>query len=318
MSNQSTLSRLLDELALEPQQFRRIALRAPHTYKTYTIPKKNGGTRVISQPARETKYIQSWLIENIFKLLPVHSAAAAYVKGSSIKKNASTHKDNSFLVKIDFERFFPSIKCSDLHQHFRKHLPFLSEEEILLVARLCSVRGMFYDGLSIGSPASPILSNSVMYEFDSLVSEWSKNNGFVYTRYADDLTFSTNIKEASIAIEPMIRDVIDTISYPSLSINKRKTLHLSKKTNRTITGVIINTQGQLSLGRTKKREISSLVHRYTLGQLDGSRVHRLQGLLGYAYDLEPKFINTLSKKYSPEIISELLRRRPPRQETTPD
>lgn len=96
MSNQSTLSRLLDEFALEPHQFRRIALRAPYTYKTYTIPKKNGGARVISQPARETKYIQSWLIENIFKKLPVHSAAAAYVKGASIKKNASAHKDNPF------------------------------------------------------------------------------------------------------------------------------------------------------------------------------------------------------------------------------
>lgn len=313
MTSNRVLSQLLDELGLQSQEFLRIALRAPYTYKTFTIPKKNGGVRIISQPARETKYIQGWLIKNLFCFLPVHSSAAAYCAGASIKKNAGAHKDNAFFVKMDFESFFPSISTVDLRQHFKKNLPFLSDNEIQLFSRICSVKGIGYEGLSIGSPASPVLSNSVMHEFDSLASEWACKNGFVYTRYADDLTFSTNMKDVSVGVEPMVRDVIGAIEYPSLRVNEKKTLHLSRKTSIKITGVVINTSGQLSIGRVRKRQISSMVHRFTLGQLDEAKVHKLQGLLGYAYDLEPKFMNSLSNKYSPEIISELLKRRPVRQ-----
>ncbi|HWY35000.1 MAG TPA: hypothetical protein VNX68_10160, partial [Nitrosopumilaceae archaeon] len=104
------------------QQLDRLIQRSPNTYKVYAIRKKSGGKRIIAQPARETKFVQNWLIQNIFSKLPVHECATAYKEGASIKRNATIHKDNSYIAKFDFKNFFSSIKLDDivifLEHHF--------------------------------------------------------------------------------------------------------------------------------------------------------------------------------------------------------
>ncbi len=283
----------------------RLIVRSPHSYKVYTIPKKTGGTRTIAQPAKETKYLQRWLIENVFGALPLHESATAYQTDSSIKKNADRHKKNPYISKFDFQNFFPSIKESDLIQHFTKYLgDQLSESDVQYAARLCCMRtkGIRDRHLSIGAPSSPLLSNSVMYEFDSIIDSWCSTNGFVYTRYADDLTFSTSVKGASFEIEAKIGEIVNELTYPKLRLNRKKTIHLSKKYQRRITGLIINNDDQLSIGRDRKRAISALIHRYSMNMLTTEGTYRLQGLLGFAKDIEPTFLMSMRKKYGTEII----------------
>ncbi|MBD9465109.1 retron St85 family RNA-directed DNA polymerase [Pseudomonas tolaasii] len=304
-----TLEKMLADLSLSSEQLVRVVSRAPYSYKTYSIPKKNGGLRIISQPARETKYVQHWLIHNVFHLLPIHEAASAYVKGASIKKNAEAHRTNEYMVKLDFKDFFPSIKIDDLIAHFQKSLPFLDLLEIRYIARLSCINRGNGGALSIGSPASPILSNSIMYEFDSVVADWASQNKFVYTRYADDLTFSTALPYASESVVPVIKDLLSSLKYPRLSLNVDKTIHLSKRGSRRITGLVITNDDKVSLGRDRKREISALVHKYGLGLLEQKDVFRLQGLLGFAADVEPLFLSRLGKKYGMKTILNLLRKR---------
>jgi len=304
------IHRIISDLLIPEELLGRLIKRAPHTYKVYTIPKKSKGKRTIAQPARETKYIQHWLINNIFKLLPIHEAATAYTKGSSIKNNALKHVSNEYISKFDFKDFFTSIKENHLEKHIVKHLgDSLDKGDIDVVLRLCCIKpkGNGSLCLSVGAPSSPLLSNSIMYEFDTLVTNWCHKNKFIYTRYADDLTFSTNEKNACKNIEPVLRKIIKKLEYPALRFNLKKTIHLSKKNQRRVTGLILTNDGAVSIGRTKKREISSLVHKYSLKLLEDNEIFRLQGLLGFVADVEPIFMKKMKDKYGIELVKEILK-----------
>lgn len=304
----SLIQKIQEATGLSEAQVQRLIVRSPHTYKVYTIPKKSGGTRTIAQPAKETKFLQRWLIKNLFQTLPIHEAATAYKTSSSIKKNVDAHKSNSYISKFDFENFFPSIRESDLIKHLAEHLSVqLSEDEIQDVARLCCIRskGTNDRRLSIGAPSSPLLSNSVMYGFDVKINSWCKKNDFVYTRYADDLTFSTNIKGRASDLDAEVLKVLGDLAYPKIRINKKKTIHLSKKYQRRVTGLIINNNDEISIGRHRKRAISSLIHSYSLNLLTSDETYHLQGLLGFAKDIEPVFVMSMRRKYGADVLDSI-------------
>lgn len=293
---------------LSGAQLDRLIVRSPHTYKIYTIPKRSGGVRIIAQPARETKYIQNWLISNIFGHLPIHECAAAYKTGASIKANATAHSTNQYISKFDFESFFGSIKAIDLVNHLLRHLgKDLSPLDINNISRLSCISPKDGTGLclSIGAPSSPILSNSIMYEFDVKIHQWCNVRGITYTRYADDLTFSSNVKGICSEIEPAILETIHGLPYPRLNLNQKKTIHLSKKNQRRITGLIINNEGDVSIGRARKRMISALIHRFSLGDLKVQETYNLQGLLGFSKDIEPGFILRMKEKYGTKVINDI-------------
>jgi RNA-directed DNA polymerase len=303
-----------DAFGLNEAQLKRLIARSPHTYKIYPILKKNGGVRIIAQPAKETKFIQHWLISKIFSHLPVHECAAAYKTGSSIKANAAAHAQNQYISKFDFESFFGSIKASDLANHLSRHLGLnLSSTDIRSIVRLSCISPKDGSGLclSIGAPSSPVLSNSIMNEFDEKIFYWCSMRGVTYTRYADDLTFSANKKEVCLEIEPVIQEIIRTLPYPRLRINQKKTIHLSKKNQRRITGIIINNEGNISIGRERKRMISALIHQFSLGILPKEKIYNLQGLLGFSADIEPEFLSRMRNKYGSKIIDDIFEIRKP-------
>jgi hypothetical protein len=196
--------------------------------------------------------------------------------------------------------------------HISKHLGhILGAQDIQDIARVSCIRlhGRGDLCLSVGAPSSPMLSNTIMFSFDSEVSAWCVQNGITYTRYADDLTFSTSTKGICSEIESFVKGVTQNLAYPNLSLNINKTTHLSKKHQRRITGIIINNSGALSLGRNRKREISALIHKFSLDILPEPEIFRLQGLLGFAKDVEPLFVARMRRKYSSRLIEEVLKKR---------
>jgi RNA-directed DNA polymerase len=312
MSNLTIRQELLNSLSISEEQLHRLIVRSPHTYKQYDIPKKSGGYRTIAQPARGTKYLQYWLMNNLFGDLNIHRAASAYQKGSSIKKNAKYHAKNSYLAKFDFTSFFPSIYGEDIKAHLIRNFGNrLTEDDLDDIVRISCIRlnGSSDFSLSIGAPCSPVISNSILYQFDSKISSWCSQSNINYTRYADDLTFSTNIKGATSSIEPYIIDVIRDIDYPSLRLNKKKTTHLSKKNRRRVTGLILTNDGEVSIGRSRKREISSLIHKFKIKLLPDDEIYRLQGLLGFSKGVEPEFISRMNLKYGNDTVSAIFKYR---------
>lgn len=123
------------------------------------------------------------------------------------------------------------------------------------------------------------------------------------------MTFSTNEKSMSREIELFLVRQVEAMKSPRLSINHEKTIHLSKRNQRKVTGLVLSSEGKVSLGRNRKREISSLIHRFALGQLDPTDVFRLQGLLGFANDAEPDFVVRMRKKYGDLVIAALFEKR---------
>lgn len=141
--------------------------------------------------------LQRWALKEYVPLLPVHDAAMAYREGRSTVMHAEVHVANNYLLKLDFEDFFPSITGESLRQHLRRHLSLLDDDLHLLVKLFCwRGRPSGHLRLSIGAPSSPALSNTIMHEFDSKVQDYCLSVGVNYSRYADDMALSTNRPKA--------------------------------------------------------------------------------------------------------------------------
>jgi retron-type reverse transcriptase len=297
-------------LSVDVPQLRKYIVTSPYRYKVYRIPKRNNkGVRIIAQPAKELKYLQRIVCDKYLSSLPVHSACTAYRKNISIKDNALEHVHNNYLLKMDFHDFFPSITPKDLIRHINSHLDWDdSDEDNLIIERL-----FFYSQergtelkLSIGAPTSPFLSNTIMYGFDSKISEICKKEKISYTRYADDISFSTNRKNILFDFKDIVIKVLKDCEYPKIKINSDKTVFLSRKGNMHITGIVLSNDKKISLGRNKKRYIKSLVHRVVINNItDEERIY-LSGFLSFCASIEPDFIERLKMKYGEETMSDLM------------
>ncbi|RZM12259.1 MAG: RNA-directed DNA polymerase, partial [Pedobacter sp.] len=116
------LIRTVDDLAehtrLSPQLVRYLSYRANYLYKRYEIPKKDGSVRVIAQPSRELKAIQSWILRNILNKLSSSDNCKGFEIGCSILDNAAPHVGANFILNLDLKDFFPSIKATKVYSIF--------------------------------------------------------------------------------------------------------------------------------------------------------------------------------------------------------
>lgn len=287
-----------------------ILFTAPHRYKEYSIKKRNGrGYREIAQPSREVKVLQKWAITRLESLLPVHEAATAYRRGINIKHNALVHANNKFLLKLDFRAFFPSIKFDDVMSHLKTYEIELKEicdtsDDLDKLARLFlkynkKSSNNYY--MAIGAPSSPFISNSIMYKFDTQVAAVCKKYAIKYTRYADDMTFSTNIPNTLNVLEKIVYKIKRDIEYPKLKFNQKKTVHASMAGRRTVTGLVLTPEGHISIGRNKKRYVRAALHHAKVGKLDYEKLQKLKGYMAFVKVVEPKFYNSMIKRYGLDI-----------------
>lgn len=280
---------------------------APYRYKKYYLKKNSGGVREIAQPSRELKIMQKLILELLVPYLPVHENAFAYVEGKSIKRNALMHHKNEYFLKMDFSDFFNSIKPLDLRNTLTDNGFETIPVNLNLIDKLFFYKKTKKSGLSlsVGAPSSPLISNAVLYDFDIKVTELCERQDIIYTRYADDLTFSCNEKGKLIGFQKEIVRILRKMKSPKLKINDKKTIYASRAVSRRVTGIIINNNGDLSLGRHKKRMISSLIHRYTLNQLNNDDILKLKGYISYAKHIDINFVSSMNKKYGAETLNSI-------------
>lgn len=281
---------------------------ASRRYKVYEIPKRSGGARKIEQPSREIKYLQRWLVRHVFSHFSVHNAAKAYREGVGIRDNALIHLENNFLLKLDFENFFPSIKRGELLLFFKNNVDKLSsvgidDKDIEVILDLVCRNG----ALTIGSPSSPILSNIIMFDIDRKIYSICANYGVSYSRYADDLTFSTNIPNVLDIIVQEVRNLVASENCPVLKLNEKKSVFTSKKRKRIVTGIYLTSDDKLSVGRDKKRQIKSMLYRMMMGSLTDMETSYLSGYLSFANYVEPDFLMRLRAKFGDDAVNAAFR-----------
>ncbi|RZF60714.1 RNA-directed DNA polymerase [Sphingomonas populi] len=294
---------LIRELRIGERELAALIATAPDRYKTYFIPKRSGGRREIAHPAFELKIAQRAIISGFLNELPVHHCATAYKKGSSIRQNAERHCHNRAILKYDFKDFFPSI-TEQAWLSYCDRRKVMDRSDAVLAGRLLFRRpkGGRILRLSIGAPSSPILSNVLLYDFDCQVHERVTAHKITYTRYADDMTFSSertwNLRE----VDKILRSVINSLGTPSLTINGSKTTLVTPKYHRQVTGLVLTLDGRVSLGRDRKRLIRARVHHAVSGKLSKAALVNLAGTLAFAKDVEPEFYNRLELTYGRENL----------------
>lgn len=285
------------KFALSDAEVAILISRAPVSYKGYKIKKKNGGHRKIHQPAREIKALQRWILDAVFSKLKVHPSSTAYEPGSSIKENANRHVDNNYFIKLDFKDFFHSIKSEDIIQFLTDKEIKLNKRDISDLVRILCIKDDESLCLSIGAPSSPKVSNVILYDFDEAVTSWCNENEVTYTRYADDLTFSTKRKGIGHLIEKQVLEIISGMQYPKIELNLSKRVSVSKKDWVSITGLTITTQNSISVGRKRKRFVKSMIYKHLSDGLQEKKLGELNGLISFIENIEPGFKNKMLEKY---------------------
>lgn len=302
---------LCNGLLIEEWELTNFVRTAPRRYKTYYIAKRGSNqTRLIAQPAKPVKFIQSLAVDILRSHLKVHSCAMAYEKGCSIKKNALAHCKSRYLLKMDFKNFFLSITPDIFFQALNRAGVQINEKDQYILENLLfwKLRRNSSLRLSIGAPSSPFISNIVMYDFDELVSIKCKELNITYTRYADDMTFTTNKRDVLFELPSAIRKLTNEMFGGKIKINTEKTVYSSKASNRHVTGITLTNDEKISIGRNNKRIISAMMHRFSLDMLNEKQIETLQGKLSYANHIEPDFISRMQKKYGEPIISSLFKK----------
>ncbi|MFB9264259.1 reverse transcriptase domain-containing protein [Bradyrhizobium erythrophlei] len=167
--------------------------------------------------------------------------------------------------------------------------------------------------LSIGAPTSPALSNVLLYELDVALSAEAERIGVIYTRYADDITVSGSTVDVILAFEKVARRTVKALKYPKLTFNEEKRGLFKKGQRRLVTGLVVTPVGAISVGRQRKRLISSMLHRSSKELLNQVERSRLKGLLGFCVANEPAFLGRMRAKYGDQVVDSALRFHAPKR-----
>ena len=300
------LDYLSKNMLLEPSFIEMVAKSSSSRYFQTTIKKQDGTDRKICQPSRELKSIQRVIHDDILSKLPIHSAVYAYRKGINLKKHVLAHQKSNFVTRLDFKNFFNSIDIQDISTFINSHSNHIDQNwtnaDTKLLVKLVTYKG----ALTIGSVTSPIISNSICHQLDEQIHQLCCNLDVTYSRYADDLYFSTNTPNILFTIQSYVIRIVRNISYPhNLWLNKKKTIHTSKKRLRKITGLVLTTDGKVSIGREKKRVLRSNIYKWD--SLGDTEKISLKGYLAFVSSVEPDLINRLCNKYGSKKIYDIIK-----------
>ncbi len=272
-------------------------------YRTYTIPKSSGGSRLISQPSKVLKAIQGWILRNMLDKLSVSPACKGFVTGASTRDNAVPHIGATAAASIDIEDFFPSVKATHVFSVFRTigYSPRVAS----LLTSLCTHNG----GLPQGAPTSPALANLVCIKLDARISGYVGKRGINYTRYADDLTFSSFSYANLIRSLPFIRKIVESEGY---SLNERKTRVSGPARRHTVTGLVVTSE-DVGIGRESYRELRATLHRLATKPTTAAgkiEIMKVKGFVAYLNSVDDvrrkrldKYLDGLRRKYPKSALA---------------
>ncbi|HHP0461915.1 TPA: retron Ec67 family RNA-directed DNA polymerase/endonuclease [Vibrio harveyi] len=293
------LARLLNST---PSHLTYILFKMPEgtKYTQFPLTKKSGGIRQINAPSRELKNLQKRLakllqdcVEDINKANKYDdNAAHGFVRKRSIITNAEMHKKQKNVANIDLENFFESFNFGRVRGFFIKNQHFeLNVDVATAIAQIACHNG----SLPQGSPCSPVITNLITHSLDIRLIQLAKKHSCIYSRYADDLTFSTRkaifppeiLREENgeLVISKTLRNEIRRSGF---SINSKKTRIQYKDSRQDVTGLVVNQKVNVSsdYARLTKAMCNSLYTRgfYTKevnGQLVHGTIKQLYGRLNF-------------------------------------
>lgn len=239
-------------------------------YVTFTVPKKSGGLRTLASPHTQLANAQRWILDNILRPLPTHPAAHGFVTDRSTVTNAALHLRQDIVVNADLSDFFPTVTFPRVRGLFQGlgYSPAVATILALLCTE-CPRRPVTYGGqtyyaaigpraLPQGACTSPALSNAVARRMDFRLTGIAQKLGWNYSRYADDLTFSTT-GEASDRTGYLLARLRHIAQDEGFAVNEKKTRIQRRNTRQSVTGLVVN--DRLGVPRDTVRRIRAILHR---------------------------------------------------------
>ena len=257
-------------------------------YHTVSLPKPDGGCRVLSVPDPLLKMIQRRIVRVLLAPMPVSPYAMAYRYGAGTVRNAALHAGRPAVLKLDIRHFFDSILYASV-----KEAAFPAEiygEPLrILLTILCYYR----EGLPQGAPSSPAISNLVMRTFDDEAAAWCRRRAIRYTRYCDDLTFSGTFEP-----EAVIAFVREQLRKRGFFLNEKKTVFVPAGQRQVVTGIVVNEipnapaeyrrELRQELRFCRKFGVADHMARLGIPGTEEQYLHRLLGRVNYVLQITPE------------------------------
>lgn len=332
-----SLSDLAKLLGYKPNAMSFILYKIPEEskYIVFEIPKKNGEKRQIKAPTAKLKQLQKRLsdllnecFEQISNEYDKKSLSHGFRKNHSIVTNAKNHKNKRYVFNVDLHNFFPSINFGRVRGFLVKNNNFNLNPKVATVIAQIACHN---NELPQGSPCSPVVSNLIGHLLDVRMVNLAKKAKCTYSRYADDLSFSTNKKDFPDSIAIMTNDnwvagniLIKEIEKVGFTLNPSKTSMQFKNSRQMATGLIVNKK--VNVKKEYYRIARSMCHNlFNTGEfylnnkydlLDEKHnkeskgtINQLEGILSYIYKIKrPHDTDKLgNRRFRPNAITKLYR-----------
>jgi RNA-directed DNA polymerase len=287
-----------------------IAGRGSDPYRDYLARKRElpkGSTasrryRTICMPDPELKKVQRWIHQNILSKISPHSASTAYSDDDKLINAAARHCNARWLVKIDIESFFESIKEPYVQSVFERlgypdllsfqlarlctRLPTYKSRKDIFRRKAVLARGVMQNEwigfLPQGAPTSPQLANLVMRRFDRRMSALSRTAGLRYTRYSDDLIFSTTGSFSRDLAKDFVHQAYDVLGAFGFEANRTKTSITAPGARKVVLGLLVD-RDKPRLTRDFRANMETHLHyleRPDVGPVAHARVREFDSVTG--------------------------------------
>jgi RNA-directed DNA polymerase len=300
--------------------------RKENNYSSFQIPKKSGGVRQIDAPCQHLKLLQKKLanllqnfMDNFHEKMKERKPAFrdhlshGFKRKRSTFTNARIHRRKRYVFNIDLENFFGTINFGRVRGFFIKDQNFQLNPK---VATVLAQIACHQNSLPQGSPCSPVISNLIGHVMDIRLSKLASAHDCQYSRYVDDLTFSTRVSDFPKEIaEPVDMfkgvwacgtDLLKTLASCGFSVNPKKTRMQYRHSRQQVTGLVVNRK--VSIPSDYHRRVRAMVHQLTQSGdyfLDSDKkikgtLQQLQGMLGYIHHIDASNHKIINNKLSGE------------------
>jgi RNA-directed DNA polymerase len=234
-------------------------------YTCFTIAKRSGGERRICTPATALKIVQAKLNQVLQRVYEPKACVHGFAVEKSIVTNASVHSRKRYVLNADLENFFPSINFGRVRGMFMAAPYKLNPSVATVLAQICC----FDNQLPQGAPSSPVVSNMICAKLDSQLQRLAQRNRCTYTRYADDLAFSTSMPSFPEALATVVSGpdgkrgnlgapLLQAIIANGFQVNIGKVRLLTRNQRQEVTGLTANQWPNVR--RRYVRQIRAMLH----------------------------------------------------------
>ena len=277
-----------------------------HRYRQFKIKKKTGGFRQITAPRNQSFMLLLRYVNEIFKAIYIPSNyAMGFTEQRSVTTNAHIHKEQNYVLNIDLKDFFPSIEQPRIWKRLQLK-PFNFPVAVAnVLAGMCAMKETrtLADGskkdfyvLPQGAPTSPIITNMICDTLDRRLAGLAHRFGLHYTRYADDITFSSmhNVYQAGGDFQKELNRIIEGQGF---TINEEKTRLQKVGGRQEVTGIIVS--DKLNVTQKYVRDIRNILYiwdRYGYGVAYSKFFPKYKEEKGHVKKGNPDLINVLDGK----------------------